>query len=260
MSLSTATHRFQRGQAPRDGACLFWSFLMATARYFKEIFGIFPLDRQIWLALIDHLRVTVTDYILGHSEMHCEVLASQTEFKNVKDYCAAIVSGKLWGGDPELKVLSILYNIIICVIDPTIINLYNHLVPSFYGQDNPLAKRCIYIYFNGKDHFDPLILKNKNTNSFCGIFRRYDLKVTCILWEYIKQLKRMQFTYCLKCLFICFFSFLGAIICEKKNETRDIEKKGALSSSIASTKRKTTGKEKKQIFIFICFIDVLNRN
>lgn len=219
MSLSTKTHRFQRGQAPSDGACLFWSFLMATTSYWKKIFGFIPRNLAVWSALVDGLRIGVVDYIRCHTEIHPQVLASQSVYKNVGDYCTAIVKGDLWPGDIELKVLSTLHDIGIVLIDPTKIDINNHLVPSFYGQDNPSAKYCIFIYFNGIDHFDPLVMKIEGTNQFQTMFRCYEPMAIFLLWKYIKELKREH---------------------NQKNIVREIERKGKLLSSTVSMKRKTS--------------------
>jgi hypothetical protein len=34
------------------------------------------------------------------------------------------------------------------------------LKPSYYGEDNLSATQCVYIYYNGRDHFDPLFIEN----------------------------------------------------------------------------------------------------
>jgi len=86
-----------------------------------------------------------------------------------------------------LKALSDLYNIIICVINPGIINKKNCLLPPYYGQDNHLASKCIYIYYNGS-HYDPLYLMNKkNTNEIETYFDPNDQTVNDLLKKFIKE-------------------------------------------------------------------------
>jgi hypothetical protein len=196
-----ATHEFRRGKAPGDNTCLYWSFLLVSKLPLMKIFSEDLFNKFLTKGLIEdkskedlieaineNLRIVVADYILKHTEMHCMVLNSTDKYKTVQKYCSAIKEGKFWGGDPELKALSDLFKIIICIIDLTKITSYNCLLPSYYGEDNPLATKCVYIYYNGKDHFDPLYMINiENSNDIETISVPNDQTVIDLLKKFIKE-------------------------------------------------------------------------
>ena len=185
--ISTATHHFRRGSALRDGTCLFWSFLLVIKPLLIYIFGNVPFNRDLWEALNEDLRIRVAEYIFKSVELRKNALNSDSGYTNIRSYCLAIIQGRLWDGAPELRTLTKLYSgIIICVIDPTKIGAKNCLILSYYGQDNPSAKYCVYIYHNGRDHFDPLFMVNKTkSNEICTIFPRNNQMVNEILKEFI---------------------------------------------------------------------------
>jgi hypothetical protein len=188
--ISASTHKFYRGEAPGDGTCLYWSFLLVIKPLLVKRFG--EVSYDLMKLINDGLRTEVAQYIRSHPEMYDMVLNSDTEYKDVVGYCSAIEQGKLWGGDPELKALSDLYNIIICVINPTKVTKENCLIPSYYGEGNPLATQCVYIYFDGEDHFDPLYLVNmENLDEKETIFDPNDQMRNDLLKKFIKEtLKR----------------------------------------------------------------------
>jgi hypothetical protein len=196
-----ATHEFRRGKARGDHKCLYWSFLLVFKLRLIEILGEDLFNKFLTKGLIEDkskeylieainegLRIEVANYILEHTEMHRMVLSSTDKYKTVQEYCFAIEQGKFWGGDPELKALSDLFNIIICVIDLTKITSDNCLLPSYYGEDNRLATECVYIYYNGKDHFDPLYMINiENSNHIETISVPNDQTVIDLLKKFIKE-------------------------------------------------------------------------
>jgi hypothetical protein len=203
--ISAITHKFCRGKVPGDGTCLYWCILLVRQLLSKEIFGEDLSKILLTEILIEQeftgdllkemnegLRIEVAEYIRNHPEMHDMVLNTDTKYEDVVGYCSAIEQGKLWGGDPELKALSDLYNIIICVIDPRKVTKKNCLIPSYYGERNPLATECVYIYFDGEDHFDPLYLVNmENLDEKETIFDPNDQMRNDLLKKFIKEtLKR----------------------------------------------------------------------
>ncbi len=78
--------------------------------------------------LNEGLRVLVANYIRHHREMHDKVLSSVNDYEDIEKYCSKIEQGQLWGSEPELKVLSSLYNILVCIIDLTKISKDNRVL------------------------------------------------------------------------------------------------------------------------------------
>ncbi len=150
------------------------------------MFGDVTSEENFMETLNESLRVEVANYIRGHREMHQDILKSFPKYQTIEKYCSDIEQSKLWGGGPELKVLSDLFKIIICVVDPTLIKKGNCLSPLYYGQDNPLATKCIYIFYNGIDHYDALRVVNmKNTDEIETIFDPNNQTVNDLLKNFI---------------------------------------------------------------------------
>jgi len=199
--ISATTHQFRRGKARGDGTCLYWSFLLVFKLRLIEILGEDLFNKFLTKGLIEdqskedlieaineNLRMEVANYIREHTEMHRMVLSSTDDYETVQEYCSAIEQGELEGGDLELTALSDLFNIIICVIDLTKITSDNCLLPSYYGENNPLATECVYIYYNGEDHFDPLYMINiEDSNDIETIFDPNDQTVNDLLKKCIKE-------------------------------------------------------------------------
>jgi len=186
--ICTTTHKFHRGKASSDGKCLFWSFLFVIEPILIKLLDTTIFNEVLMGVLNDGLRMLVTDYIRRHPEMHHRILNSVIGYKNIEKYCSKIEQGELWAGQPELNILSSLYNVLICVIDLTKVTKDKRLLPSYYGQDNPLATECVYIYYNGTDHFDPLYVVNvKKPNEITTIFDPNDQTVNDLLRKFIKE-------------------------------------------------------------------------
>jgi hypothetical protein len=186
--ISVGTHKFGIKKVPGDRKCLYWSFLVGIVPILKDIFGDVPFTEDLMKVLNDGLRMLVADYIRCHVEMHEQILKSFPKYQTIEKYCSATEQGKLWGGQPELKALSDLYNILICVINPKKIIKKNCLSPWYYGEDNQLAKKCIYIFYNGTDHYDALRVMNmKNKNEIETIFDPNDQTVNDLLRKFIKE-------------------------------------------------------------------------
>jgi hypothetical protein len=186
--MSVKKHKVYRERAPANGTCLFWSFIFGIKPLLIPIFGDVPFRPDLMNVLDENFRLQVAEYIREHDYMHMMVLNSGTKYRTVEKYCSAIEEGKLWGGDPELLVLSKLCNIFICKIDLLNITCDNCLKPSYYGEDNPLATKCVYIYYNGENHFDPLYVADiKNSNNKQTIFDPNDPIINNILKEFIKK-------------------------------------------------------------------------
>jgi len=186
--ISARTHKFCRGKAPGDRKCLFWSFLDVMKPFLIAVLGNVLFERDLMEALNEDLRVRVADYIRSHTEMHYMVLASAFGYKTVEQYCSDIMQVKLLAGEPELHALSSLYNILICKIDLINIRGDKCLSPSYYGEKNTLATQCVYIYYNGRDHFDPLFIKNRtNPNEKETMFDPNDETVNDLLRKFIKE-------------------------------------------------------------------------
>jgi hypothetical protein len=227
--ISAATHEFRHGNARGDGTCLYWSFLLVFKLRLIEILGEDLFNKFLTEGLIEDeskedlieainegLRIEVANYILEHTEMHSIIILEHTEmhsmitdeYQIIQKYCSDIKEGKLWGGDLELRALSDLFKIKICVInlkrnehdnclwvsyygedDPLAKNERdNCLWVSYYGEDDPLATECVYIYYNGKDHFDPLYMINiENSNDIETISILNDQTVIDLLKKWIKE-------------------------------------------------------------------------
>jgi hypothetical protein len=187
------THKFCRGTVPGDGKCLYWSFLLGIRPHLIETLRNISFQPDLKNALNDSnedLRLRVAKYIREHTELHDLVLAEDEdeEYETIEEYCSAVERGELWGGDVEKKVLSTLFNILICEISPGITRAGKCLNLRYYGEDNPLATECIYIYYNGEDHFDPLyVVEMENSNNKQTIFDPNDQMVNNILRKFIKE-------------------------------------------------------------------------
>ena len=193
---SAQTHEFRRKQVPRDGTCLFWSLLALLITYLKRIFGNIPFSEELKNVLNKAFRVQAVDYIRSHRHLQEDILLAFPYYKSIEKYCLELEQGNLWGGQPELRALSYYYNIIICVINPIIVTKQNCILPSYYGEDNPLASGCIYIYHDG-DHYEPLRLINKkNTNEIETMFDPNDSLVNDILRRFIhEKTNRKSFSF-----------------------------------------------------------------
>lgn len=193
---SVETHEFGRREVPRDGKCLFWSLLVLLLTYLKMIFGKIPFSEELLNVLNKAFRVQAVDYIRSDRDLQEDILQSFPEYKSIEKYCSELEQGELWGGQPELRALSKYYGIIICVINPIIVTKQNCILPSYYGEDNPLASKCVYIYHDG-DHYEPLYLINKkNTNEIETMFDPNDFSVNDILRKFIhKKTNRKSFSF-----------------------------------------------------------------
>ena len=193
---SSDTHEFCRKKVPGDDKCLFWSFLFAMMPYFQEIVGDIQFSNELMVVLNEALRVQVADYIRRHPELHGEILLTVDDYQTMEEYYSDLEQGELWGGEPELKALSNLYGVIICVINPTIITKQNCVLPLYYGADESTASKCIYIHHNG-DHYEPLYLVNKkNPKEIERRFDPNDSSVNTILKEFITaEIQRDSFDF-----------------------------------------------------------------
>jgi hypothetical protein len=183
--ISATTHEFRIKVESDDNKCLYWSFLSVMKPFFKDILGDVPFTKDLKGVLNAGLRMLVADYICRHEE-----LRKQTEVfcKIIQAYLYTVEQGMLWGGQIELRALSDLYNVAICVINPKKIINGNCLSPWNYGQDNPLVKKCVYIFYNGKDHFNSIYLMNKkNANEIETMFDLNDPIVHELLREFIRN-------------------------------------------------------------------------
>jgi len=170
--ISATTHQFRRAKVPGDGTCLFWCGLLVfkmlllkilgedlTTSFFIEVLNdnlfnmrlteilddnLFELD--VMKALNYALRARVADYIREHEDIHDIVINSTDQCYPVAKYCSLIERGKLWGGAPELWILSNLYNTLICLISLEKDNGKPCVRISCYGEDNPTATRCTFYF------------------------------------------------------------------------------------------------------------------
>jgi hypothetical protein len=200
--ISATTHKFCRGKVLGDGTCLYWCGLLVFKRFLlhiisEDLFNIYLteiLDKDLFKwdimqALNYALRASVTDYIREHEEMHDIVINSTNGCYSVAKYCSLIEDGDLWGGAPELRILSNLYNTLICVISLEKDKGKPCARISCYGEDNERATRCTFIlYDKAKGHFDPLYVVNtQNLNEKETIFERNDITVVELLKKFIKE-------------------------------------------------------------------------
>ena len=193
---SAETHEFGLKTVPRDNKCFFWSFLYAMEPRLKEIFGDILFSDELKNVLNKTFRVQAVDYIRSQRDLQEDILQAFPKYESIGEYCSELEQGKLWGGEPELRALSDYYDIVICVINSTIVNKQNCLLPFYYGEDNLLTSKCIYIYHDG-NHYEPLRLINKkNTNEIETMFDPNDLSVNDILRKFIhEKTNRKSFSF-----------------------------------------------------------------
>jgi hypothetical protein len=169
---SATTHAFCRGKAADDGSCLYTSF-----RDVDDISN--TTDNQ-------QLRSMVATYIREHKNLHSVVL--QTGVHCVEDYCYKIEKGNLWGGEPEIRALTMLGRILICLvwIKPT---AQDDICILNYGEDKNSFKECVYIlYDEANKHYDPLCVINKqDPNEKMTIFPRDDKTIAALLSRFIRE-------------------------------------------------------------------------
>lgn len=181
------THEFRCEDVPRDGNCLFWALLVLLMAYLKRIFGNIPFSQELKNVLNKAFRVQAIDYILSHHHLQKDILEAFPQYKSIKKYCSKLEKGELWGGQPELIALSNYYNIIICVINPELATTQRGILPLYYGEDNPLALKCIYISHVG-NHYEPLYLVNKNNpRDIETMFDPNDPLVNDILRKFVRN-------------------------------------------------------------------------
>jgi hypothetical protein len=112
------------------------------------------------------LRSMVADYIRKHPNLHLSVLQSGTLCKTVEEYCFKIKKHNLWGGEPEIRALSMLFRKLIRLVSKSktvqgkyVINILN------YGEDIESFKECVYILYDEENkHYDPLYVINKENS------------------------------------------------------------------------------------------------
>jgi hypothetical protein len=213
--ISATEHQFRRARVPGDGTCLFWCGLLVfkllllnilgeniTTSFFLEVLNedlfnmclteildddLFELDLMEKLNYA--LRSRVANYIRDHEEMHETVINSTDRRYPVAKYCSLIKRGKLWGGAPELRILSNLYNTLICLISLEKDKGKPCVRIFCYGEDNPTATRCTFIlYDEEKGHYDPLYVVNtQNPDEKETIFERNDKTVIELLKKFIQD-------------------------------------------------------------------------
>jgi hypothetical protein len=179
---SAGTHYFCREEVGGDGNCLFTSVL--------KIF-------QPHLTTNKNLRESVANCILNSPDLHGLIMtADRAGCKTIEEYCSKLeLGGKIWGGDGELRILSILFNTLICAINMTYGNDGKKSVwRCYYGEDYPLGRKCIYIFYkeldrkNKKGHYEPLCLMNKrNPEEKETMFNPNDDTVNECLRKFIKE-------------------------------------------------------------------------
>jgi hypothetical protein len=200
--ISATTHKFCRAEVPGDNTCLFWCGLLVFKLFFlhiitEDLFNICLTESlvqdlfewDVMKAVNYALRARVTKYIREHEDIHDIVINSTDRCYPVEEYCSLIEDGELWGGAPELWILSNLYNTLICVISLEKDNGKPCVHISCYGEDNPTATRCTFIlYDKEKGHYDPLYVVNtQNLNEKETIFERNDKTVVELLKKFIKE-------------------------------------------------------------------------
>jgi hypothetical protein len=207
---SGGTQQFRRGKVPADGTCVYWCILLLLKMCSKDLLGedlfnvllsevlneyLFKLD--LMKMLNEGLRKQVANYIRSHKELHNWVLNSGTSCKTVEEYCSLIEQGKLWGGAPELRALSELLNIIICVISMTKSEEEKRVWCDYYGEDNQSAEKCVYIlYDEEKGHYDPIYLMDmQNPSKKETEFDPNDEMVNDLLRTFIKEELKCNYYY-----------------------------------------------------------------
>jgi hypothetical protein len=187
-TISAGEYQFRRGEAPGDGTCLFWSALAVFKLPSEEIYN-------------EDLRIQVANYIRDHPDLHGWVLYSG-RYETVEEYCSSLEQGDLFAGDIELKVLSKLFNTVICVIFITKQGKEKKVWSSYYGSDNPLATKCVYIHceelFRKKKegHYEPMYLMDmQNSNEKETIFDPDDDTVNQLLRKFIKEVLECNYYY-----------------------------------------------------------------
>jgi hypothetical protein len=173
---SAATHEFCRGKVDGDGSCLYTSF-----RYVNG--SIDAIDNK-------RLRILVANFIREHKNLHPEVLESGTSCKTVEEYCTEIEKHNLWGGEPEIRALTMISRTLIRLVSRTKTAQGKYVTTILnYGEDVELFKECVFILYDQENkHYDPLYVINKeNLVEKLTIFRRDDEEVSKLLGKFIRE-------------------------------------------------------------------------
>jgi hypothetical protein len=207
--------RFCQANVPDDGTCFFWSILLLFKLRLLDILvecgindvlsdiledGLFdePLDDlgndEIFesnnvKSLNEAIREKVAHYIRTDEENHSLVINSIDQDLPVERYCDLIRTGEVWAGELEIRASSNLLNTLICVITLEEMDGKPRVRTSFYGENNPDAKQCVFVlYDKKKGHYSPLYLTNsENPSEQETIFDRNDPRLPELLSEFIKD-------------------------------------------------------------------------
>ncbi|CAF2740304.1 unnamed protein product [Rotaria sp. Silwood2] len=174
--ISTVTYNLRRQKIDENNSSLFESVRYANGN----------------MDAIDNKRLfsLVVDYIGKNENLHYYVLERNTSCKTIKDYCIKIEKGNLQGGEAELRALSMLCRLLICIVSikktpegSININFTN------YGEHVKSFHECIYLLYDEENqHYDALYAVNiQNQNEKITIFKRNDEVVLKLLDKFIRE-------------------------------------------------------------------------
>ncbi|CAF4008475.1 unnamed protein product [Rotaria sp. Silwood2] len=174
--ISAVTYNLRRQKIDENNSSLFESVRYANGN----------------MDAIDNKRLfsLVVDYIGKNENLHYYVLERNTSCKTIKDYCIKIEKGNLQGGEAELRALSMLCRLLICIVSikktpegSININFTN------YGEHVKSFHECIYLLYDEENqHYDALYAVNiQNQNEKITIFKRNDEVVLKLLDKFIRE-------------------------------------------------------------------------
>jgi hypothetical protein len=135
----------------------------------------------------DDLRSLVVEKIRQTEELHTHIAYHQPGC-SPDQYCAWIAQPTVWGGEIELRAMALLYNKLFCVVNVTENNNKTSVAILRYGEDLPSITQCIYLRYNGRDHYDLLYVTKKDNPKYVKtIFGREDSDVQNLLHNFIEN-------------------------------------------------------------------------
>ncbi len=172
---SALTHEFRRGKVEHDVSCLYSSF-----RYVNGTWD--TIDNK-------RVRSLVVDRILINNNLYTAASERCNRYTTVEDYCEQIKKGKLRGGKPEVRALSMIARIIIRQVSIAKNNQGNiHVTISNYGEEAKSFSECVYILYDEETkHYDPMYVVNKVNLAETTIFKRDDATVLELLRKFIRE-------------------------------------------------------------------------
>lgn len=209
MKRASPSCRIRRGWVPGDGTCFFWSVLMLFKHRLHHLFYYvmdtlsigdlvsLPMAKlakgqfrsAAMRSLNEQLRSLIADGILGDTDISDFVAGIVGKDASVDSYCQRIRKGELWGGDPEFRVTSNIFQTLVCVVTLRPPGNDKRVYLSCYGEGNKAARQCVFVlYDQANRHYSPLYLAaSDNLADEETIFDRTDVRLQSLLAQFIEE-------------------------------------------------------------------------